>query len=341
MAMEAFSECVICSRCGIKYSKRKGNFPANFSDLYRGTGTLHICNTCLEDIFNKYYAECQDSKTAVRQTCRALNLYWNEQEWILSTKQAAIKNVMRAYVSNIRKAKNLHKTYDDTLREEDMFFAFGKPEVKEPEPEPIEEPEDIFEEEPVYDISEQTKIFWGPGYTDEMYHELDCRYQYWMSEFPENSELDIGTKAIIKQICSLELDINRDRAAGRPIDKSVNALNTLLGSANLKPAQRKTEADAESELMNTPLGVWLWKYENKRPLPEIDPDLKDVNGIKKYVFTWMGHLGKMLGLKNSYTKLYEEEIERLRVERPEYEDEDDESLLIDSYSNESGGDANE
>lgn len=128
------------------------------------------------------------------------------------------------------------------------------------------------------------------------------------------------------------MDINRDRVAGRPIDKSVNSLNTLLGSANLKPAQRKTDADAENELMNTPLGVWLWRYENKRPLPEIDDDLKDINGIKKYVFTWMGHVSKMLGLKNTYTRLYEQEVERLRVEKPEYEDEDDETLLIDSYS---------
>ena len=117
-----------------------------------------------------------------------------------------------------------------------------------------------------------------------------------------------------------------------------NALNTLLGSANLKPAQKKSDADTENELANTPLGVWLWKYENKRPLPEIDEQLKDVNGIKKYVFTWMGHLCKMLNIKNTFTRLYEEEIERLRVEKPEYEDEDEETLLIDSYSEGGSGD---
>ena len=50
----------------------------------------------------------------------------------------------------------------------------------------------------------------------------------------------------------------------------------------------------------------------------------------------MGHVSKMLGLKNTYTRLYEQEIERLRVEKPEYEDEDDETLLIDSYSESSG-----
>ena len=37
-------------------------------------------------------------------------------------------------------------------------------------------------------------------------------------------------------------------------------------------------------------------------------------------------------------RLYEDEINRLRVEKPEYEDEDDESLLIDAYSESQGGD---
>ena len=36
--------------------------------------------------------------------------------------------------------------------------------------------------------------------------------------------------------------------------------------------------------------------------------------------------------------MYEEEINRLRVEKPEYEDEDDETLLIDAYSENQDGD---
>lgn len=60
----------------------------------------------------------------------------------------------------------------------------------------------------------------------------------------------------------------------------VNSLNTLVGSLNLKPAQKNKADDLDTEMTNTPLGVWLWKYENQKPLPEIDEDLKDVNKIK-------------------------------------------------------------
>jgi hypothetical protein len=39
----------------------------------------------------------------------------------------------------------------------------------------------------------------------------------------------------------------------------------------------------------------------------------------------------MVGLKNSYTKAYEEAMEKYRVKRPEYEDEDDDTVLNDVF----------
>lgn len=69
-----------------------------------------------------------------------------------------------------------------------------------------------------------------------------------------------------------------------------------------------------------------------RPIPEPDPELQDVDGIKKYITVWFfGHLCKMLGLNNSYSRLYTDEIEKLRVDRPEDEFDDDE-LLYEAFS---------
>ena len=56
-----------------------------------------------------------------------------------------------------------------------------------------------------------------------------------------------------QQICMQEAIISRAAAAGDPTDKAVNTLNNLLGSMNLKPAQRKENADVELDKM--PLGV--------------------------------------------------------------------------------------
>jgi len=219
------------------------------------------------------------------------------------------------------------KSYDDTLAEEGTLWNWGVQAVVQETP--VHSVEETQQDEP--EISDDVIAFWGAGYTPEMYESLEQRRSYWMSRFPEDYELDIGTEAIIRQICSLELDINRDRAAGRAVDKSVNALNTLLGSASLKPTQKKAD-DTDSSIDKTPLGVWAQRLEYKRPIKEVDPELQDVDGIVRYISIWyLGHLCKMLGIKNTYCKLYEEEIAKMRVEHPEYEDEDDETLFNDIF----------
>ena len=137
---------------------------------------------------------------------------------------------------------------------------------------------------------------------------------------------DIGVGALLRQIVATEIEINRGRANGEDVDKKVNTFNTLIGNAILKPSQKKSDVDISID--NTPLGMWVLKYENERPLP------KDENEsvLKKFVHTWMfGHLAKMVGLRNSYTQMYEDEMDRLRVSKPEYADEDDDTIITDAF----------
>lgn len=330
-AIEVNASSSICRKCGTAYSRLKGYFPVSYSYLYKGTGYLPYCKECVDGMFASYLAECQDPKKAVRQMCRKLDLYWNERVYEAVEKQNSTRSMMTSYITKINAIKLASKSYDDTLKEEGALW------LEPAQYADITPAENIVESsDDDIDVPEEVVVFWGPGYTPSMYIELEQRRKYWMSKYPDDVELDIGTEALIRQICSLEIDINRDRAAGKSADKNINTLNTLLGSASLKPAQKQSN-DYESSLVNTPLGVWLYRYENKRPLPEVDKDLQDVNGVKKYIFTWMGHLCKMMNIKNGYTKLYEEEVDRLRVERPEYDGDDDETLLSDAYSGVSKG----
>lgn len=46
------------------------------------------------------------------------------------------------------------------------------------------------------------------------------------------------------------------------------------------------------------MGTLIQKYEETRPLPEIDPELADVDKIGTYIDAfYRGHASKMLGLK--------------------------------------------
>ncbi len=331
MSIEMSSDSAVCFRCGTKYGRRKGYFPVSYAIQHKGVGYIPICKTCIDTMYNTYLSQCNNAKDAVRQMCRKLDLYWSESVFEIVSRKSTTRSMMTQYIQKINTVSYAGKSYDDTLSDEGTLWNFGDSYSDDIDDNTQTNASDNVE---VLETPEEIILFWGSGYSDEMYHELEQRRQYWMSKFPEGTELDVGTEALIRQICSLELDINRDRIAGKSVDKSVNALNNLLGSANLKPTQQKQDGDNSNE--NTPFGVWIRRWETQRPIPEPDPDLEDVDGIVRYISVWfLGHLCKMLGIKNTYCKLYEEEIDKMRVDRPEYEDEDDETVFNDIFGNNS------
>lgn len=331
MGFEVKSSTIVCPRCGQGYSKRQSYFYTSKASMHKGISYIPICKVCVDQLYEGYLAASDDPKLAVRQMCRKLDLYWDEKTYTSCINASARKNVMVTYLTRLNNMAYAGKCYDDTLKEEDMLWSFRRHDAEEKDPEEVE-PIDVHEGDGLDGIPEEVIRFWGPGYNVSMYTELQQRYEYWLSRFPDNSTLDVGGEILLKQICSLEIDINRDRAAGRPTDKSLNALNTLLGSAMLKPAQKKTD-DGNSSINNTPYGLLIKKFEDERPIPEVDPELKDVDKVIWYITVWFfGHLCKMLNIKNSYCKLYEEAIEARRIDNPDLEYEDEDELIADIFA---------
>ena len=335
-AIEVNASSSTCRKCGTAYGRLKGYFPVSYSYLYKGTGYLPYCKDCVDGMFAAYLQECKDSKAAVRQMCRKLDLYWSEKVYEAVEKQNSTRSMMTSYITKINAVKLASKSYDDTLREEGALWLEPKAYANM---ETVITGVDISDEE--LNVSDDIVLFWGPGYTPSMYMELENRRKYWMSKYPQEAELDIGTEALIRQICSLEIDINKARMEGKPIDKYVNSLNTVLGSANLKPTQKKEDADAELEKM--PLGVGIQKWEYSRPLPPTPKEKRDINQVIKNITTWyLGHACKMVGIRNSYCKMYEDAMAELRVENPDHAEEDDDTLLNSVFGDlEEGGDTDE
>lgn len=349
-SIDIVSENAYCTRCGKKYGKRKGNFPVNYGQLYKGTGYLGICRECTEDLYLGYLAACKDPKMAMRQLCRKLDIYWSDEVFLGVEKKNAMRNIATGYLARINVNSYINKSYDDTLHEEGKLWdfrgyssspqKFAPPAKEEAAAEAAPAAEAAMPQAPQIELTQEIIDYWGPGLSSQQYTTLEQRRQYHLSRLAAEKgvdvkDIDMGTDMLIRQICNLEIDINAGRSDGKDVNKSVSTLVDLLQKIDWKPAKKE---DVDSADSNTPLGVWILRWENKRPLPEIDEDLKDVNGLKKYLFTWMGHLCKMLGIKGGYTKLYEEEIERLRVAMPEYSEEDDETLISDAYSESELGD---
>jgi hypothetical protein len=301
-----------CGKCGKSFPKKNGNFYKSHSLLHSGTGYIPVCVDCVNEIYAAFLNECQDPQEAMRRTCRKLDLYWRSSLFNPGAPGATPYLALAAYLNRANMPKHAGKSYDDTLREE-CAAAHETNDLDGAEAEKI--PKRFIE-------------FWGKGFQRDFYEELEQRYKGWTAGLDKPSPPE---RAIYKQICLLEAAINRDTLANKSIDKHVNALNTLLGSANLKPAQQKSE-DAASAADRQPFGVMIKVRENSRPIPEPSPEFRDVDGIVRYITVWfLGHLCKMLGIRNSYCKLYEEEMARRRVEKPEYESEDDEGLFNDIF----------
>ena len=327
MALELETDKAICCRCGTAYGRRKGNFPVCYATLYKGTGFIPYCKNCIDTLYNDYYKQSNDAKKTVRQMCRKLDLFWNEQIFDAVEKKASNRALMTNYITRINNIGYAGKSYDDTLSAEGTLWAFTDAEVKAAkeyaaQAEVAEEDETALTMD---DIDEHAISYWGPGYTPDMYQDLEQRRNYWINNLPDGIVPDIGMEALIRQICNLEIDINRARAEGKPVDKQIGVLDKLISSMNLKPGQK---TDDNSAFDKTPFGVWIDRWEYKRPIPEPDPELDDYDGIIKKITTWfLGHICAMFGFKNKYCKLYEDKIASMRIEREDTEDDDDEEVF--------------
>mgnify|MGYP003312541069 CR=1 FL=1 len=110
------------------------------------------------------------------------------------------------------------KSYDDTLIEEGTLWPWNSGSVS------------ADKDEEAFTPDEDVISFWGPGYTPEMYKELEQRLRYYRSKMPTNSDPDMNTEMLLRQIAMMEIDINKARADGRPVDKMTNSLSSLLNS---------------------------------------------------------------------------------------------------------------
>jgi len=335
----------VCRMCGTGYTKMNGYFYKSFAQLYKGVGYLPVCKRCVDYLYESYLAKCGSARDACRQVCRKLDLYWDETVFNAIQKDNTSRSSLVAYLTRVNQSRYANKSYDDTLELAGMLWDFvdaREAELKrlqeEKEKRINDEIAELKSEEEI-EVSQETKDAWGIGYTNSMYHELEQRRQYWMSKLTAEG-VDVsttGAQALLRQIVSTELDINKSRAAGEDVDKKVNTFKNLLGDAMLKPSKPKDDGD--SSLERTPFGVWIRRWEDQRPVPEPDPELQDPDGIIKYLSIWFfGHLCKLFNIRNSYCKLYEDKIASMRIERPEFDDEDDESFFNDIFDSE-GGDA--
>lgn len=310
-----------CARCGRLYKQLRNNFPPSQSKIFAGNGGyIPVCYSCVEDLFI-HYREKLGMEGAIRRICLKFDIYWSPDVYAMVYKGSTNTSRIKQYISRTNLVKFIGKTYDDTIDEEGLLHASASGIVDEAEAEAVDDDGSIKKSV----TSDQVK-FWGAGFPQDVYYELDGRYERWTRDVPK--PIDSGAEALYRQICILEVTITRNAITGKPIESAVNTLNTLIGSVNAKPVQKKMDEAVDTSFDLSPFGVGIKMLEATKPVPKPLPEFEDADHVKKYLSTWVvGHLCKLFGIKNANNKLYEAELEKYRIERPDLDEYDDEDFF--------------
>lgn len=297
-----------CSRCGRAYPQQRGNFSYSQSSLYDGNNHyLTICTTCVDELYDHYEKTLKSEQAAMRRICSKLDIYYKPELFMSMRQPNEDMSRIGQYVSMLGLRQYKGKTYDTTLDEEH---------VEDPETKSV--------------VRQKTKKFFGEGFDDSDYLFLEAQYDDWITRYECQTK---GQEELFKNLSFAQLNIVKAQRDGKKVKEAMDAFQQLMRTANITPAQRNDNALADQ---NT-FGTLIRKWENDRPIAEPLPEWKDVDGIVKLITVYfLGHLCKMMGIDNRYSYMYEQEMEKYRVERPEYE-EDDEALFDSVF----GGHTNE
>ena len=171
-------------------------------------------------------------------------------------------------------------------------------------------------------VKQNTIKRFGNGLTNDEYLFLQTQYEDWTNRY------ECKTKAqeeLFERLSWKKLEIFKATRDGKPTDKLDESYQKIMSTANITPRQNSLDILSEGQT----LGQLIEKWENERPIPEIDEDLKDVDKLGLYIDVFFkGHMAKLLNLKNPLQHIYEGFMKKYTVEKPEYDEESDSEELF-------------
>ena len=163
----------------------------------------------------------------------------------------------------------------------------------------------------------------GTDYNKEELMFLENEYQDWISRYDCSQKAQEETFQNLSILKLMKRNAIRKGMSTKDLDYSYQQ---WLDTGNLKPKQNTLDTFSDAQTM----GTLIQKYEETRPLPEIDPELADVDKIGTYIDAfYRGHASKMLGLKNRFSNIYEKVMAKYAVKQPSYDEETDSEILFD------------
>lgn len=308
----------VCFYCGNEYVET--NFYKTNSEFFSGIGRLPYCKQCIENLYRHYFERYTNEgclnpeRKTIKRLCMIFDIYYLEKVFTSSMEKIKKDNVnispMGQYMRMIQLSQyNREKqTYENTITEEEQE-NFSMSSIS-----------DMSDE---IDIDQKTIDFFGSGFTSEDYKFLKREYEDWTARHECKTKTQ---EENFKDICFNRLQNLKALRKGEDTKDITASFQKMLDSGKLQPKQNSGDTTAD----NQTFGTLIDKWENERPLPEIDEELRDVDRIGLYIDTFFkGHTCKMLDKKNAFSNLYSSMMKKFTVNKPEYEsDEDYDSEMV-------------
>lgn len=301
-----------CFYCGNEYVET--NYYKSFGFFFNNIGKIPYCKQCIEKVYQYYFDKYTNEgcltpeENAVKRVCMAMDIYYTKANFDSAMNKIKKDNInispMGQYMKTISLSQYKNKSYDNTVYEDEQKKLA----------ESLMDMSNVSER----NVDEKTIQFFGAGFTDDDYEFLQREYNDWTARH------ECKTKAqeeVFKDICFNRLQNLKALRVGEDTKDITASFQKMLDSGKLQPKQNSGDTTAD----NQTFGTLIDKWENTRPLPEIDEELRDVDKIGFYIDTFFkGHTCKMLNIKNAFSNLYSSMMKKFTVNKPEYNsDEDD------------------
>lgn len=305
------SHVLKCTCCGTEYSKATSFYVAPNTPLYRNNGgRMTVCRGCIDTMFDEY-KELYGEEDAIRRICMKFDVYYSPTLVESSREKQGSRTRMSAYFSLCNLSSCIGKTYDTTIREENDLAVQSYNDLEAQR----DDSKFIVTKDHIHD--------WGLNFSASEYEFLENEYQDWRAKCVINGK---SKEMLVRDLCILKLQQNK-AILDNKIDvytKLTDTFQKTLDRAQLTP---KIEA-ANDKAAEKPLGVMIKMFEDHDPIPEPLEEWKDPDHIIHFTSIYvLGHLMKMLGIKNPHADLYEREMAKYRVDMPDLEDADDEDVF--------------
>lgn len=280
-----------CSCCGKEKKMLDYYMSKSFTNKY--SQKMSVCKTCVGEAYDRYFKKYEDEKMSLYYMCRALFICFN-----LSSYESALGEritnkpntpIWQIYMTKLNSIGSKNGAGED-------FDSSDNIDVKS-------ELDAIKEER---GLDEEVEIRWGSlPETDIAY--LEYNYTQWTTRHQCESRAE---EILYEEICHLQLDIKKTREGNGDVVKKVEALQKLMGSANIRPLDQNAMNVNESAML---WGTTILTIEKNEPCEFFDEykrkEYSDFMGYRWYFNNWiLRPLKNLLASHKDYNITLEEDF---------------------------------